>query len=308
MIESLFKQRATLNRLQSGFLAESLSVVAQVLKDEQYRPESIRRYVRVAEGFGRWLSKRRLSITQIDEKIMARYKTSISRRGNGQLSAGARGLPKILMLLRKHHDVGEPAVEPPTENELLIGAFNAHLEHVAGLSIGTRSRYSRYASSFLKTAFSATPFDSEKITPEVIADFVKVQAARLKPSACAAPTTSMRVFLRFLVMHHGLEAGLIGAVPTIRQWKLASLPKYLSTEQVEQTMATCDTQSPVGLRDRAILLLLLRLALRAGEVAHLRFVDIDWKEGELRIHSSKSARERKMPLPSDVGQALAEYV
>ena len=79
-------------------------------------------------------------------------------------------------------------------------------------------------------------------------------------------------------------------------------------EEVDRTLATCDEQSPVGKRDRAILLLLVRLALRAGEVGRLRLSDVDWREGEVRIHSPKSARERKLPLPSDVGQALAEYV
>ena len=79
------------------------------------------------------------------------------------------------------------------------------------------------------------------------------------------------MFLRFLVMQHGLPPGVIGAVPTIRQWKLASLPKHLSVDEVDRTLATCDAQSPVGKRDRAILLLLLRLALRAGEVAVFAF-------------------------------------
>ena len=146
------------------------------------------------------------------------------------------------------------------------------------------------------------------MTPQAIADFVREQAAKLKPSACAAPSTSMRVFLRFLVASHGLPAGMVGAVPTIRQWTLASLPKHLSAEEVDRTLATCDTKSPVGRRDRAILLLLVRLALRAGEVARLRLSDIDWREGEVTIHPPKSARERKLPLPNDVGQTIAEYV
>src|SRR5207253_10068898 len=73
-------------------------------------------------------------------------------------------------------------------------------------------------------------------------------------------------------------------------------------------LATCDTQSPVGRRDHAVLLLLVRLALRAGEVARLRLTDIDWREGEVTLHPAKSARERKLPLPNDVGQAIADYV
>jgi integrase len=161
---------------------------------------------------------------------------------------------------------------------------------------------------FLKSVFSTTTFDIKKVTPQAITDFVCEQSAKLKPSSCAAPSTSMRVFLRFLITFRGLPAGVVGAVPTIRQWKLASLPKHLSVEEVDRTLATCDKESPVGKRDRAVLLLLVRLALRAGEVARLRLSDVDWREGEIRIHPPKSARERKLPLPEDVGQAVAEYV
>ena len=89
---------------------------------------------------------------------------------------------------------------------------------------------------------------------------------------------------------------------------MASLPNHLSADEVGRTLANCDETSPSGKRNRVILLLLLRLALRAGEVARLRLSDIDWREGAVRIYSAKSARERVLPLPSDVGQALAEYL
>jgi len=308
MIESLFKQASTLARLNSGPLAQQLPFLAEALHKEQYPPETVRRYVRVAEKFGRWLHKNELSITEADEPTLARYRASTGRRQKGQLRAAGRGLAKVLALLRRQHDVGEPARVADTEGDTLVAAFDSHLQHVAGLMSGTRSHYLRHATLFLKAVFSMAPFDVTKVTPQAITDFVRVQAAKLKPSSCAAPATSMRVFLRFLITYHGLPAGVVGAVPTIRQWKLASLPKHLSVEEVDRTLATCDEQSPVGKRDRAILLLLIRLALRAGEVGRLRLSDVDWREGEVRIHSPKSARERKLPLPSDVGQALAEYV
>jgi integrase len=166
---------------------------------------------------------------------------------------------------------------------------------------GTRSHYLRHATLFLKAVFSTAPFDVTKVTPQAITDFVRGQAAKLKPSSCAAPATSMRVFLRFLITYHGLPAGVVGAVPTIRQWKLASLPKHLSVEEVDRTLATCDEQSPVGKRDRAILMLLVRLALRAGEVGRLRLSESSWREGGVQP-SSETATEK--PLPTDVVRLL----
>lgn len=308
MIEILFKQRSTLARLQSGPLAAHLPFIAEALRQEQYPPETVRRYVRVADGFSRWLCKQGLQVTETDEATLAHYIASTGRRRNGQLRAAGRGLGKILMLLRVQHAADEPAAVAASEGDTLVAAFDTHLERVAGLMPGTRSQYLRYARSFVATVFGTASFDITKVTPQAITDFVCGQAAKLKPSACAAPATAMRVFLRFLITCRGLPDGVIGAVPAIRQWKLASLPKHLSVEEVDRTLATCDEKSPVGLRDRAILLTLLRLALRAGEVARLRLSDIHWREGELRIHSPKSARERRLPLPSDVGQALAEYL
>lgn len=308
MIESLFKQGSVRSRLQSGPLASQLPLIAVALHKEQYHPESIRRYLRVADGFGRWLRKSGMRIAETDEAVLARYIASIGRRRNGQLRAAGRGLPKVLMLLRMQHAVGEPVPVTHTEGDAVVAVFDSDLDRVAGLSWGTRCRYLRHARSFVMAVFGTASFDIAKVTPYAITDFVREQAAKIKPSACAALGTSIRAFLRFLVRNHELPSGVIGAVPTIRQWKLASLPKHLSVEQTDQTLSTCDERTSVGRRDCAILLLLLRLALRAGEVSRLRLSDVDWREGAVRVYSPKSARERRLPLPNDVGKALAAYL
>ena len=231
MIESLFKQRSTLDRLQSGPLAQYLPSIADALHQEQYPPETIRRYVRVADGLGRWLGKHGLSLAETDETILARYRARTGRRKRGQLRAAGRGLPKVLALLRMQCGGGDLARVADTEGDTLVAAFDSHLQDVAGLMPGTRSHYLRHAVLFLNAVFGTAPFDVTKVTPQAITDFVRGQAAKLKPSSCAAPATSMRVFLRFLIAYHGLPAGVVGAVPTIRQWKLASLPKHLSVEE-----------------------------------------------------------------------------
>ena len=245
MIETLFNQRSTLTRLKSGPLAQHLPSIVEALHQEQYPPETIRRYVRVADGLGRWLSEHGLSLASTDEAILARYRACTGRRQKGELRAAGRGLAKILRLLREQHAVGEPIRVANTEGDALLATFDSHLRHVAGLMPGTRCWYLRYATSFVKEVFGRPPFDIAKVTPEAITDFVRARAATLKPSACAAPATGIRVFLRFLVAQHGLPCGVIGAVPTIRQWKLASLPKHLSVDEVDRTLATCDEESPV---------------------------------------------------------------
>jgi hypothetical protein len=127
MIESLFKQRSTISRLQSGPLAQHLPSIAEALHQEQYSPETVRRYVRVADGLGRWLSKHALSLAETDETILARYRARTGRRQKGQLRAAGRGLAKVLALLRMQHAVGEPVRVADTEGDTLVAAFDSHL-------------------------------------------------------------------------------------------------------------------------------------------------------------------------------------
>jgi len=114
------------------------------------------------------------------------------------------------------------------------------------------------------------------------------------------------MFLRFLIATGKCAPGLEHALPTIAHWRLASLPKYLPTETVEHVLASCDRATPIGTRDRAVLLLLARLGLRAGDVAALKWADIDWPDGTLRV-AGKNRRETRLPLPQEVGEAILCY-
>ena len=119
--------------------------------------------------------------------------------------------------------------------------------------------------------------------------------------------TSMRMYLRFLATGGECPPGLVEAVPKFPRWRLSVLPRYISIDDVERVIGSCDTATPVGLRDRAILLLLARLALRAGDVTNLRLDDLDWKNARLRV-CGKSGREVALPLPQDVGDGLLDYI
>ena len=114
--------------------------------------------------------------------------------------------------------------------------------------------------------------------------------------------------LRFLVSEGQVTRGLEAAVPMPRQWALASLPHHLSKEQVSQVLAVCRNTKPNELRNTAVVLLLARLGLRAGEVASLCLEDIHWAEGRLLIRAGKSHQERTLPLGEQMGHALVEYL
>jgi site-specific recombinase XerD len=115
------------------------------------------------------------------------------------------------------------------------------------------------------------------------------------------------MFLRFLIAGGHCASGLEGAIPVLAHWRLASLPRYLSEEDVERLIASCDLGSPVGKRDRAILLLLARLGLRAGDIMQLRLSDLDWKGAWIRV-CGKGRRQARLPMTQEVGQALVVYL
>jgi len=133
--------------------------------------------------------------------------------------------------------------------------------------------------------------------------------------ACARPVTMsprelvscLRSFLRFLVAEGVTCRPLAQAVPSYASWRAARLPQFLTAAQVARLLASCDRRTAIGRRDHAVLVVLARLGLRAGEVAALRLDDIDWRAGQLRVNG-KPRRQERLPLPSDVGEAIAAYL
>jgi site-specific recombinase XerD len=199
----------------------------------------------------------------------------------------------------------------PDIQRLLI-CYDEHLRCVQGLADETRRRYLPFAARFLTWQFADGTLDWNRLDGESVAGFLRREAARLKTPGHRAPLTAIRSLLRFLVFKGFIVPGLEGALPRWRRYRHASLPVHLSDHQITLAINTCRCDTATDLRDRAILLLLSRLAVRAKEVISLRFEDIDWIEGTVKIRSSKPivkefCRLRKMlgePWPSTCGKAV----
>jgi site-specific recombinase XerD len=136
---------------------------------------------------------------------------------------------------------------------------------------------------------------------------VEMQTSRGGRSWAKLVITTIRMFLRYLVVYNLCDAKLVDALPPIAHWKRASCPDYLSKEEVEKVVVACNPVTAEGARDRAVLLLLVRLGLRAGDIVHLRHADIDWEHGALQV-TGKGRRQSVLPLPQDVGDAILNYV
>lgn len=140
-----------------------------------------------------------------------------------------------------------------------------------------------------------------------IRNVVREWRERSGPADLRTITSTLRSYLRFLAGAGLCRPNLDHAVPPVLQWRLSSLPRYLVATDVERVIASCDQLDRGRLRDRAILLLLARLGLRAGDVAGLRLDDLDWTDGMLRL-SGKARRQVRLPLPQEVGDALLAYI
>jgi site-specific recombinase XerD len=193
------------------------------------------------------------------------------------------------------------AVEPAVPK--LVAQFKTWLRKHRGASDPTIKLYARDAAG-LMTVLGADPTGWG---PAVIRSYFMARASTCGSGTVEKLTTSLRAFLRYLAIEGRCQAGLDSVVPAYAHWRLADMPRYLTAEQVNRLIAACDGEATARRRDRAIVLLLARLGLRAGDVAQLRLVDIEWPTGSLRV-SGKSRYEVRLPLPQDVGDAIAAYL
>jgi site-specific recombinase XerD len=189
-----------------------------------------------------------------------------------------------------------------------LDRFDAHLAGFVGAAASTRKTYRTTVARFLDARFATGEPAWSRLSADDLTAFVQREAERRQGFGRRAAPVALRAFLRFLVSLGLVSDALAPAIPIPRQWKHAFLPQHATPEQIAAVLKECDDGTAVGLRDRAVLLLLSRLGLRAKEVGCLSLDDIDWNDGRLVIRMGKSRRERILPIPEEVGSALASYL
>lgn len=201
-----------------------------------------------------------------------------------------------------------PRVESPCSTESLIQSFDAHLQMVRGAAAGTRAQYRRHAREFLQARYPEPPVDLTALRATDLIEFVTDRATCCQAKTAQGVASALRSFLRFLQLQGLCEAQLVGAVPTIAHRRLCTLPRSLTEEQLNALLSCFNRSTSSGLRGRAMALCMAQMALRAGEVARLSLEDIDWRLGTLLVTPGKTHRASLLPLPSEVGQAIEDYL
>lgn len=291
-----------------GPLAPFADSIAQRLHEQGYAPWTVRDKLRVVAKLSHWLDEHRLPVEVLDEHRVCAFLQEFQEEERRACHGDRTTLRGLLKQLSDDGVIPEPrdAADVGARAEI-VQEFSRYLTQQRGLSAATIANYVAVVGRFLSHRFGETPVDLAALQARDLIGFVLAQARRLSPKPAQLVVTALRGFLRFLYQRGQIAVDLAAGVPTVADWRLARVPKYLPPEQVELLLERCDQRTVVGQRDYSILLLLARLGLRAGEVVHLCLDDVDWTEGLLTVRG-KGGRWRQLPVPVDVGEAMARYL
>jgi site-specific recombinase XerD len=306
MLETYFSASKMLGHLRSGPRGPYLDGFAAALERQGYSPATAVRYLRAAAHLGHVMAERGAGSDDID---LAAFSEHLRTCRCPRASGGRRNHHTVFgaRLFRQHLvEIGvcrSAAAGLQPAEPCLVVHFKVWLRKHRGASDSTIKLYARDAAHLM----AALGDDPEKWEPAAIRSFFLDRASHCGNGTVEKLTTSLRAFLRYLAVEGRCRAGLADVVPGYAHWRHADLPRYLAAEQVSRLIAACDGEVVARRRDRAIVLLLARLGLRAGDVAQLRLDDIEWETGSLRV-SGKSRYEVRLPLPQDAGDAIAAYL
>lgn len=272
-----------------------------------YTPGGICRKLEAAAHLSCWLAERGMTAADIGDATMGEFAAARRAAGHaGQLTG--RSLTWLLDYLRRLGAVRPAAPEPADEGQLLE-RFRAFLADERGLAAKTRSAYLNSARRFLEAsgrAGEAGPPLSGLAASDVIVFLVG--AARVQAPGTTQNTASMlRTFLAWLYAEGLVEAPLAGTVPGAYRHRRVRMPALVTGTEAAALLAACDRATAQGLRDYAIMLILMRMGLRAGEIAALTLEDVDWRQGIVAV-TGKGGRRDQLPLPRDVAEAIIAYL
>ncbi len=295
-------------RIQAGCLGDHIEAFANALTGRGYAQSTVKGQVRFAAELGLWLEKTGVRVVQFDERYGSKFLAHLRRRGRAARSH--RTTVRLLLgFLRAANAIRPIARDSSIDANPIVQierAFRKHLSDERGLKISTCSSYGVVAQRLLARRFHSGAVVLSMLGANDVTQFI-AREARTRPLSMQVIVPALRSFLRWLYQRGDTEVNLAGCVPAVAQWHLATVPRSLPAEDVERLLQHCVRATVVGRRDYAVLLLLARLGLRAGEVVAMELDDFDWEHGVLLVRS-KGGRQDGLPLPRDVGFAVAAYL
>lgn len=270
-----------------------------------YNPKSARLHLHSIAHFGVWIELEHRPLKTIDEVtlwVFERHRSTCtcpgtSRNRNRQVLSCVR---RFVQHLREQGVV--PIAQARPQPVRLVEGFLQWMRVHRGVVENTLTSYGSYVGDLVRFLGD----DPRAYTARGLRDFVAERCRHYQRNSSRMVVAAVRMFLRHLAVEGQCRPGLEHALTPLANWSQPSLPRGLTAEEIRRVLAKCPS-TPRGLRDRAVLLLLIRLGLRAGDVAKLRFSALCFETATIRV-SGKGAREVRLPLPQDAGDALLEYL
>lgn len=302
-VESEFKRR----QFRQCPVGQHLDGFAKWLRSAGYKRRPGQLLLRGAAHLGHWTSARGVETGRIRAGVLDAFARHLPTCAcphpfQGRDRYHREGAHRFVTHLQRVGVVPPPAPAPEPVPPL-VETFSAWMRQHRGVRESTLGNYLPLVQEFLATlGDDAAAYDAVRVRA-----FILARASRFGRSRAKSVVNAVRMFLRFLAVGGHCPADLAAAVPRIAHWKLSSLPRYLVADDVARLVAACEPATAAGARDRAVLLLLARLGLRAGDVRDLRLGDLDWSRGRLRV-MGKGRCETWLPLPQEVGDAILHYL
>jgi site-specific recombinase XerD len=262
---------------------------------------------------GVWLRRRGVDVTSVDGDLLEGFRRHLRRcrcRRQTESSSCRRCGTREVVMVEVRHFVehlrrrGVVPCEPPPPMLQLVAEFEVWMRQHRGSAERTLTDYRPLAAAFVESRRGRR---WDRLDAKTVRSYVIDECKKLTPARRLVFVRALRMFMRFLVATGRCRSHLDRSVPSMPHWRLATLPRYLDHDDIERIVASRSTTTLTGLRDRAVLLLLARLGLRAGDVRGLCLSDLDWTRGQLRV-VGKLRRPTWMPMPQEVGDAILGYL
>lgn len=290
-----------------GCLAVHVSGYRRALAELGYAERTTRTHMGMLVHLSRWLEEGSVGLEDLTDDRLAEFFTD-RRRGGDLGLVTLFGVAPLLGYLRGLGVAPSCSRPVPTgPGAVLLERYRSYLVSERGVAPQGVVRYEKVAKLFVASVAVGDDVDWAAVSAGDVSRFVVKECSGRGGSSARNLVAALRSLLRFAHLDGWTAFGLAKAVPSVAGWQARSLPRWVGRDDVRRLLDSCDRHRDGGRRDYSVLLMLVRLGLRDGEVAGMQLEDIDWRAGEVVVHG-KDRRDERMPLPNDVGQALAEYL
>jgi site-specific recombinase XerD len=277
------------------------------LVERGYKPRTVTTLIGLMRRLSCWMEAGGYAVGDLSSAVAEEFLAEVRASGRAYLPTLAT-LDSLFEYLRRVDAVPVAlAPRPLTGIDVTVEGFRRYLEIERGLAPESVATYARATTTFLSWLHAHGHVDMARLTARDVVEFVTDVCPGHSTGWAKLLLTGIRSFLRFAHLTGLVPVSLVGAVPSAAGWSGTSLPRGLAPGDVKRLLSSCDRRRARGRRDHAILVLLVRLGLRAAEVADLSVDDVDWRAGEIVVHG-KGDHDERLPLPADVGEAVAGYL